>query len=278
MNNPLIVFTKPWRELSLSELADLLVDLGVDGAELPVRPGYQVEPGNALNGLKEAVAAFAERDLSITSVAGSLDEPTIRACGSAGVKILRICVPIDMNAGYLASVNAMRSAIMALHPVLTESGVSVGIQNHYGRNVASALGIAHLLDGIAPAVGTAVLDFAHCSLDGEPPDMALDIVRDRVSMVNFKSAARFRINGPDEPEAEWQVLWTTAGHGGYSWAEAVDVLARAQYFGPICLPAEYGMIGMKGQRFGDEVVPLVRSDVRYLKELLGRVQTGGGET
>ena len=39
------VFTKPWPLDSVEELADRVLDLGFDGAEIPVRPGFQVAPG-----------------------------------------------------------------------------------------------------------------------------------------------------------------------------------------------------------------------------------------
>ena len=38
------VFTKPWREAGLGELARHVRELGLDGVELPVRPGFQVSP------------------------------------------------------------------------------------------------------------------------------------------------------------------------------------------------------------------------------------------
>ena len=47
------VFTKPWTE-PLPAMADKVAALGLDGIELPVRPGYQVTPENAAAGLRDA--------------------------------------------------------------------------------------------------------------------------------------------------------------------------------------------------------------------------------
>ena len=44
--NQLAIFTKPWKALSLPELAEHIKSLGFDQIELPVRPGFQVEPDN----------------------------------------------------------------------------------------------------------------------------------------------------------------------------------------------------------------------------------------
>ena len=95
--NEITVFTKPWnKEVSLRELGRKMKAIGVDGVELPVRPGYQVEPANVGKGLPEAKKILAGEGIKIGSVAGSVDEPTINAMGAAGIKILRICVGIDM--------------------------------------------------------------------------------------------------------------------------------------------------------------------------------------
>ena len=48
------VFTKPWKELTVPELGKLVHELGFDGIEFPVRPGYQVEPENILRDLAPA--------------------------------------------------------------------------------------------------------------------------------------------------------------------------------------------------------------------------------
>ena len=50
----LTVFTKPWSE-PLEQLADKVAALGLDGVELPIRPGYQVEPDNVATALADAV-------------------------------------------------------------------------------------------------------------------------------------------------------------------------------------------------------------------------------
>ena len=67
-NNRVTVFTKPWQELSLAELATLVKNLGFDGVELPVRPGYQVEPDNVSSGLKEATRVLGDHGVFIGSL------------------------------------------------------------------------------------------------------------------------------------------------------------------------------------------------------------------
>ena len=72
------VFTKPWRDKPLAELARFVRDLGFQGVELPVRPGYQVPPENVTKGLPEAGKIFADHGLKIGTIAGPTDEKTNR--------------------------------------------------------------------------------------------------------------------------------------------------------------------------------------------------------
>lgn len=272
MAKPLIsVFTKPWTD-PLPHLANKLNALGFEGVELAVRPGYQVVPENVSTDLPKAVKLLEAAGLKTPSIAGDTDEATIEACGAAGVGIIRICASIDMNRGYQASVDAFRRTFDALLPALERNNVAIGVQNHYGHHIASAVGLAHALAGYDPRQVCGVLDMGHCAVDGEPVDMAVDIVAPHMNgLVNFKSACHLRANGP-ELEAEYVVHWTTHEHGGYNWRELVTALHKKGFQGTFCMPAEYSQqAGVKGQRMGDDVLPFVRHDLAHLKSLVEEI-------
>ena len=265
--NEITVFTKPWNaEVSLEELGKKMKALGVDGVELAVRDNYQVEPGNVGKGLPEAQKILADQGIKIGSVAGSLEEPTINAMGETGIKILRICVSIDMNIGYMATEKKLRKEWDALIPALDNAGVNIGVQNHCNYCVGSAMGIMHLIEKYDPKHVSAVYDPAHCGVDGEPEVMGLDIVWSHLSLVNFKSACRQRVNGPDEMEAKYKILWTTCHHAVYSWSKLVNALKERGYAGDICLPAEYSKYP-EGMLMGDECLRSLREDIAYMKYL-----------
>ncbi len=138
------VFTKPWRTMPLPELAQMVHALGFDGIELPVRPGFQIEPEHIESELPRAQALLAEHGVAILSVAGSLDERAIAGCAAAGVPLLRVMVPIGPE-GYYPAVNAVRRVFDGLQPVCERCGVTIGVQNHCSRFVQNAMGLNHLL-------------------------------------------------------------------------------------------------------------------------------------
>jgi len=245
------VFTKPWK-MPLEQLAAFVRKLGFDGVELPVRPGYQVEPAAVAGGLAEAVKVMADYGLRIASIAGPTDEPTIEACAAAGVPIIRICVQIDPAAGYLAEERRLQREYGALVPILDRCGVTVGIQNHCDFFVPHAMAIRSLIGRYDRRHFAAVWDPAHCALNGEMPQLAADIVWDHLCMVNLKNAiwrrkeeggATLRVASEAQATqgvaATWEHYWTAGREGFCHWPTVVHELRKRNYRGPVCLTAEY---------------------------------------
>ncbi len=233
------VFTKPWRDTPLDALGAMVRGMGFDGVELPVRPGYQVEPGAVAQDLPKAARTLAAEGVKIASVAGPTDEATIVACAEAGVPIIRVCVNIPPGRSYLDHIAAVQAEYDRLLPLLDKHGVTIGVQNHNGRAVAHAMGMRHLIEKYNPAQVGAVYDPAHCGLDGEIPELALDIVWSHLRMVNLKNAYWLRTNGPEAEVAQHRVWWTSGEQGLTSWPKVVAELRERGYRGTVCLPAEY---------------------------------------
>jgi len=232
------VFTKPWT-MPLPELARHVASLGFSGVELPVRPGFQVEPDRVAQDLPVACRILADHGLRIASVAGPTHPAAIATYGDCGIPVVRICVSIERDEPYLAAEERLRRDFDAMLPALERHGVTLGIQNHCGRSVANAMGLLHLIEAYDPRRVGAVLDAGHNGLMGEEPELAVDIVWDRLCMVNLKSALWQRTNGPEAPVAEWRPYWTTGRHGLSAWPRYAAALRARGYDGVICLTAEY---------------------------------------
>lgn len=261
MNNGIVytVFTKPWK-MPLPELGELVKGLGFDGIELPVRPGYQVPPENVSKGLPEAAKVLADFGVTIASVAGPSDEATIAACAEAGVPVIRVMVRVG-DEGYLAAVENAQREYDALVPLLDKHGVQIGVQNHCDEFVPNALGLLHLMGKYDPKHVGAVWDAAHAALNGEDPELGLEIIWSHLCMVNLKNAFWRRTNGPEAEDVEWRPYWTTGRQGLASWPRAARELKRRGYSGVVCLTAEYD----------DEasVNRLAAEDIAYARQLLG---------
>ncbi len=253
------VFTNRWYEMSIPKLGEFVSGLGFEGIELPVRPGRQVEPEKVAKDLPRAAKKLAEFGLKITSVAGPTDEATISACAEAGVPIIRICVEIGEE-GYMNTEARVQREFDVLVPLLDKYNVTLGIQNHCDNSVCNAMGIRHLIERYDPKHIAAVWDAAHNALNGEDPELAIDIIWSHLGMVNLKNAFWRRTTGPEAEDVEWRPYWTTGRQGLASWPRVAAELKKRNYKGVICLTAEYDSDEHLANR-------LISQDIAFAKSL-----------
>jgi sugar phosphate isomerase/epimerase len=146
-------------------------------------------------------------------------------------------------------------------PLLDRYGVTLGIQNHCDRCVCNAMGLRSLIGRYEARHIAAVWDAAHNALNGEDPELAIDIIASHLCMVNLKNAFWQRKNGPEAEHAQWRPYWTTGRHGLASWPRVAAELKKRSYTGVLCLTAEYS----------DEpaVNRLIAEDLAFAKSLFG---------
>ncbi len=233
------IFTKPWKQLTPDELGVLVSKLGFNAIEFPLRPGFQVEPQDAETQLPRLNDTLKQYGVCITSVASGTDENIFAACQSAGVRLLRIMVSADKKLGYMKSIEEQKRKLDALLPLCEKYSVTIGVQHHYGFGVFNTMEMRHLLADYDPKYVGAIWDAAHSALAGELPEQAIDIIWDKLVLVNLKMAYYKRTNGPEAEQASFTPYFTTARQGAASWKDAADALKKRGYAGNICLPAEY---------------------------------------
>ena len=258
--NTLSVFTKPWRDLQLGELGTLVRRLGFHAIELPVRPGYQVEPEHAVTALPEAVRMLADGGVAVASVAASPERGIVEACARAGVSLIRDMARVLPGERYTDAEVRLRTEYARLGPALASAGIRLGIQNHAGSFVPNALGLRALLSDLDPAAFVAVWDAAHEALAGMPPHYALDVIAPRLGMVNLKNGYWKRTVDCGATEQAWEIVWTGGRAGMARWDEVIRLLRLSGYAGVICLTAEYSE--------ASAVDRLIAEDAAYTRALL----------
>ena len=146
MDNPIrySVFTKPWKNISLEQLAVLVRQMGFDAVEYPLRDGYQVQPGDGVKGIRRLADVFQREGIAVTSIAGGIDvrdarggnavtgvnEKLFAGCGEAGVKIIRICQGLDSGLSFRENLDQIRQTYDGLLPLCEKYQVTLGVQMH----------------------------------------------------------------------------------------------------------------------------------------------------
>lgn len=260
MKHQYSVFTKPWKSISAEDLADLVSAMGFDGVEFPLRDGYQAEPRDAVKSLPLLSGIFAKRGLRIYSAASALDESVFEACALSGVPMIRIMAGYGSE-GYLEGERRMKSLLAAAVPLCEKYGVRVGVQQHCGKMVNNSMELRHLLEGLDKRFIGAVWDAAHSALAGENPEQGLEILREYLFMVNFKSAVYKKTPDPGKDYDVYRPYFTTARECQFPWADAAAYLKKTDYDGVVCMPAEY--------TDENNVAEKTAADLTYLKKLFG---------
>ena len=257
------VFTKPWPNLTVDELCKKVSGWGFNGVEFPLRPGYQVEPKDAERDLPVMAKKMSEYGLSVMSVASSTDEHIFAACQAAEVPIIRIMAGFDLEKGYLNSEKEFRSYLDSLQPLCEKYNVVVGVQNHYGPMVFNSMELKHLLEGFDPKYIGAIWDAAHSGLSGEIAAQGLDIIWDKLLLVNLKNAYWMVANGPEAEKTIWKPYFTLGRFGMASYPDIIQYLLKRGYTGDICLPAEY-----TDEELVEQLTP---AELQYVKDIVKMV-------
>ena len=260
------VFIKPFKD-NIPALGKRIAALGVDGIELPVRPGYPVTMENAATELPKAAKTLREvSGLTIESIAPSftsdgaeLTPRLFEACGKAGVPLIRLCPMPREGESYPEAEKRWQTLFANLVPILESHNVALGIQNHSGRNVpVHAFGLRSLLAPLpAKSVG-AVWDAAHNALEGEGHGFALELIYGpHFKMLNLKNAYKRRSD-----DGKWHTVWCRGDEGLADWKAVAENLKLRGFNGVVCLTAEYSEPA--------SVEKLLTADIAYAKHLFAK--------
>ena len=266
-----IMFTKHLQGLDLPAIIAALKSVGVEGADLCVRPGYPVDPENVKRALPEAARRFAAEGLSIPLVTAPTDltrpdvayaERLYAACAEAGVSHIKLGYwHWSPGEDYWQRVEQCRALLEGFQELSRQYGVQTVVHNHSGRTMGlNASAVMALLQGLDPQHVGVYADPGHLSIVGEPIDMALAIVRDYLSVLSFKDLKRQRV--VQDGEVRWATRVVPLGQGFGDWPTLLRTLKALPYDGPVSFHSEYS-----GQP-PETVIDLARIDVRFINGLL----------
>ena len=266
-----VMFTKHLQGLEIPDLIKALKSVGVEGADLCVREGYPVTPDNIEQALPQAVQQFAAEGLCIPLVTapGDLNRPDIdyaeryyEACGKAGVKHIKLGYwSWTPEKHYWDQIEEIRGHVAEFESLSRTYGVQTVIHTHSGASIAlNACAAMDVVQGFDPRHIGVFADPGHLSVCGEPVEMALDIVRDFLSVVALKDLIQWRPLG--RPGQGSRIVGTTRmGEGFVDWPAVAKTLQGLNFSGPISFHSEY-------DEPAETVIDLARIDVRFFNDQL----------
>lgn len=262
-----VFFTKPLREMDVPRLVDALRSMEMEGADLCVRDGYPVNPGNVRRELPAAAKRLREAGLTVPMISaptGLYDpaDPTAEAlfagCHDAGIALLKPGYWQFRPGPFQPQLDRARREIAGWQQLAERFGVRCCVHIHSGRYLTINTGSALLLvqDTDPQHIGL-YLDPGHLALNGEPADMSVSMAGERLAIVAVKDLMWMRTQ--DARVRAWKCM--PLGQGFVHWREWWRSLNDADFRGPVTIHSEYEGLDTDG------VMAQARRDVQYLREL-----------
>ncbi|NOY82879.1 MAG: sugar phosphate isomerase/epimerase [Kiritimatiellaeota bacterium] len=254
----LVVFSKMLKERSTAELIDWAQEVGLDGYDLCVRPGYAVNPDNVLEALPAAVTAFRRAGLDIPMVTGNFDllwptdpgaETVLQAMDKADVRLLKLGYfkfnPLEQD--YWAEVDRIRRGFAGWERLAWRYGVKICYHTHSNRCMGLNAGmLCHLVRGFEPTCIGAYLDAGHLVAEGEEFAVAAAMLQPYLSIVAVKDFLLTR--GEKNGHGVTRRSVVPAGTGMVDWTAVFETLARVGFDGPVSAHCEFKV--PEGSEFG----------------------------
>lgn len=271
----LVMFSKTLKDRDIQGMVDWAHDVGVDGYDLCVRPGYAVNPDNVGAALPAAVKEFAEAGLCIPMVTANFDvlwpsypgiEGLLSAMAAADVRRLKLGYykfnPDEQD--YWEEVARIRKGFSDWQELGRRYGVKICYHTHSNRCMGlNGAALAHLLEGTDPAHIGAYIDAGHLSVEGEEFAVALAMVRSHLSIVAVKDMLIRREEKEGHGTKKRSVV--PAGEGMVDWTAVFAALRKAGYDGPVSVHCEFEVPE------GGDFHQLVKDEVAFFRRFVPRM-------
>lgn len=259
-------FTKHLQELDVPGLITFCKEVGLDGVDLTVRPGFPVTPDNARTALPAAAKAFRDAGLVIglATAPTNLTDPESRAAVAIFEACARAQVPA-VKIGYFAykgpfdnDLAEARRRLAGFAQLAARTGVRACYHTHSGNHLGNnGAGLRLLLADSDPHHVGVFLDTGHVALNGGPFQMELDLVRSWLTLLAIKDIAWERT-----PKG-WRSRVVPVGQGIVRWDEVGKAVRACRFNGTVSLHGEYDAPSLAERR------QLARQELAWLREHLG---------
>jgi sugar phosphate isomerase/epimerase len=262
-----IVFSKAFAQYSPDETADLLVDVGWDGIECPVRTkAGQIAPEKVEEDLPKMVEALKKRGKEVTIVTTEitqidpLAEKVLRTAAKLGIKKYRLgFTKYTADKPIPQTVHEVGAALKDLAALNKELGLQGAWQNHSGADMVGAplWDLWTMIKDLDPQHLGVCFDIGHATLEG-----GLSWPIQARLMQPYYAAVFLKDFYWQKGAKGWEPLWCNFGEGEVH-REFLTRLKASTYDGPLCQHFEYKTLGT-----GPEMIANMKKDFAKLKEWL----------
>ena len=267
------LFTDHLADFDYQEVATMLRQVGVGGADLTVRPGGLVKPERVVEDLPKAVATFKANGLSIpmittgiTSASDLMTQTVLTIAAKLGIGYYKLgYYPYENLEGWRSRLESTQQELKKLVELGRRVGIQAGFHNHSGPFVGGSLWDSwQILQSLDPKWIGFYFDPGQATIEGGNNAWNLGFRRlsEKLKMVAIKDFVWEKSGG------QWKTRWVPLGEGMVRWPEFFKILREVSFQGPISLHIEYDPGGStKSARFENSLSAGIR-DLKFLKQQL----------
>jgi sugar phosphate isomerase/epimerase len=256
---------------SWEEVAKLLRQIGAAGPDLTVREGGLVRPERAKEDLPKAVKVFRDHGLDVPMLTTNITaaehaRPILETAVKLGIPYYKFgYTRYDDVARWRETRDGVQKNLAGLAALNRELNIHAGYHQHSGPMVGGLTWDAlELLEPFDKNWIGLFCDPAHAVIEGGNFGWKYSIQRalDKIVMLAMKDFVWEKTDG------KWRTRWVPLGQGMVPIDEALQLISKVSFAGPVSLHMEYDIPGRtKAERFQNSLEATER-DIRFLKSKL----------
>ena len=282
VKRPICAFTKCLQFLTFDEMGEVLAQLGFDGADMPVRPGGQVEPSEVKAGLPLAVKTLRKYGVEIPMIVTAITDPgdklsidTLQAAADSGIKYYRMgWLKYEESKTIQQNLDDHRKTFEKLAEINEKLGIHGDYQNHSGASVGSPVwDIYELMKNVNPKYMGVQYDIRHAVTEGGYSwPLGMKRVAPWIKTIDIKDFVWGKT-----PDGLWKHSNVPLGEGMVNFDAFLKEYAKLNVEAPISIHYEYDLggaeLGKKETTMNPmKIYGMMKKDLNWLKEAMKKHQ------
>ncbi|SHF94194.1 Sugar phosphate isomerase/epimerase [Mariniphaga anaerophila] len=245
---PLHVFTKCLQFMNYDEMAALITKLGFAGADLAVRPGGQVLPGNVETDLPKALKSLRNAGVDSRMITTSIKSPDdeftrliLKTMAELGIGFYRMgYLDYDNSKSITENIDAYRFTFEKFEKLNREYGVHGGYQNHSGRRVGGPVwDLFLILKDRDPEFVGVQYDVRHATIEGGASwPLGMKLLAPWIRTVDIKDFVWSK-----NESGKWAIKNVPLGEGMVNFEAYFELYKSLKFEGPVSIHYEYNLGG-----------------------------------
>jgi sugar phosphate isomerase/epimerase len=280
VKRPICAFTKCLQFLNFDEMGEVLARLGFDGADMPVRPGGQVEPADVKTGLPHAVKTLRKYGMEIPMIVTAITDPadpisitTLQAAADSGIKYYRLgWLKYEATKSIQQNLDDHRKTIEKLAELNEKLGIHGDYQNHSGASVGSPVwDIYELMKNVNPKHMGVQYDIRHAIVEGAYSwKLGMQRIAPWITTIDIKDFVWAK-----NEKNVWRHSNVPLGEGMVNFDEFLKEYARLKVEAPISIHYEYDLggaeLGKKETTMNPmKIYEMMKKDLIWLREAMNK--------